>query len=1128
MADYDPSGPPDMNVQQSDQNGQYTYDQQDDGDDDEDYDPSSFSFGDNMAETSAPQQQDTAMQDQAQPTATETSHAEQTTKPKTVGGFIIEESDEEEDDDEENGTPLPSQLNGAEGAQSGLGAVAVSEAASSAAGQDVSLASEPTQDSAAAQTAQASLNGSTAHTPQPPVSDHVATSSAVVFAPSLQAATADQGKDVSLATAGTHGAVSVSATPKPSVNGLTAPTDNTVPPTPTTQRLPHDKVGRLEDRIKEDPKADTQAWLELIAHYRDKDQIDNARKVYERMLEVFPTAVRISSFPLFCRSLAFSAPPLVLRCRGDLPRASVWLTTARTQPSIMVSYAKLELEVFDRSRIDAVFHKSLFEVPNVDLWNLYLDYLRRVLPLVPDAQGENRAIITSAFDTVLNNVGIDPDAGRLWREYIDFAKSGPGVVGGSSWQDQQKGDAVRRAYQRATKVPSGELVRMWKEYDNFEMANNKTQGRKLLQEQSPHYMSARTARNNLEKITDGLNRTSLPVLPPVHGYEGEEVFAVQVERWRAWIEFEISDPVAYKEEEPVLYRARVLYAFKQATMQLRFYPDIWFEAAQWCFEQLSDEMVMKGDDFLDSGLKANPESVLLALKKADRIESTLPPGNSDDVIVANGVKLDVPFENVHQALYGLREKMLEREKKGVQAIREHFASLPPEEETETLTREEDDDDDDVDLPNIEKPKTRQEQIQAQIQALTTGSRAHLEVLKRTISYVWVAKMRAFRRVQGQGVPNKPKKGFRGVFSEARPRGQLSSDVYIASALMEWHCYKDASALKIFERGLKLFPTDEVFALEYIRFLVGMHDVTNARVVFETTVTKILGPTAQQMQAQPPALPQPGKPETEEEKENRKRREKVRPLLMFMHDFESDYGESAQIQKLENRMKVLYPQEPEIARFGHRHAMPSFDGMQVELIISTTQTRPKTTFAGGMGMGMGAGMGQHRMAMRSVEGVQDGGSLRLGPNGPYVASPKRPLDDGDDNESPQRKFMRGDSPLKGAAGRRIQGGGLGHAATNSASGAGGGGGGFATKTYVPGSGPQTQNQGPVPVVAAGPPPLPREINFLLSILPHASTYHSNIFEPTRVVDFLRSLNLDVHRPRIMGMGGVAVGGGYPGR
>lgn len=56
-------------------------------------------------------------------------------------------------------------------------------------------------------------------------------------------------------------------------------------------RLPHDRVGILEDRIKEDTRGDLDAWLSLIDEYRKRGKIDEARNVYERFFSVYPWAV---------------------------------------------------------------------------------------------------------------------------------------------------------------------------------------------------------------------------------------------------------------------------------------------------------------------------------------------------------------------------------------------------------------------------------------------------------------------------------------------------------------------------------------------------------------------------------------------------------------------------------------------------------------------------------------------------------------------------------------------------------------------------------------------------------------------------------------------------------------------
>jgi cleavage stimulation factor subunit 3 len=87
-------------------------------------------------------------------------------------------------------------------------------------------------------------------------------------------------------------------------------------------------------------------------------------------------------------------------------------------------------------------------------------------------------------------------------------------------------------------------------------------------------------------------------------------------------------------------------------------------------------------------------------------------------------------------------------------------------------------------------------------------------------------MRAMRRVQGKGKVGATVGGSRQIFNDARIRGKITSDVYVASALIEHNVYKDAAGTKIFERGAKLFPEDEVFLLEYLKHLSSIGDTTS--------------------------------------------------------------------------------------------------------------------------------------------------------------------------------------------------------------------------------------------------------------------------------------------------------------
>lgn len=90
-----------------------------------------------------------------------------------------------------------------------------------------------------------------------------------------------------------------------------------------------------------------------------------------------------------------------------------------------------------------------------------------------DSSGSARATVSQAYDFVLANIGIDRDSGKIWQDYIQFIRSAPGSIGGSSWQDQQKMDQLRKVYQRAICVPMSNVNDLWKQYDQFEMGLNK-------------------------------------------------------------------------------------------------------------------------------------------------------------------------------------------------------------------------------------------------------------------------------------------------------------------------------------------------------------------------------------------------------------------------------------------------------------------------------------------------------------------------------------------------------------------------------------------------------------------------------------------------------------------------------
>ena len=337
-----------------------------------------------------------------------------------------------------------------------------------------------------------------------------------------------------------------------------------------------------------------------------------------------------------------------------------------------------------------------------------------------------------------------------------------------------------------------------------------SQAKKFLQERSPSFMTARACLVELTNLTRGLRRETQPRLPPAPGCEGEDDWNYQVALWKKWIKWEKEDPVVLAKEDPAALRSRIIYAYKQALMALRFWPEMWFDAAEYCFDS---DMDGQGMEFLKQGIQANPESPLLTFRYAERLEVATPVEDGEAGAVRKGQIVRKPYDELLTTLYELHSKMQARE-------REEVEKLEEEVDAESARSQADDDEEDDDRRRPLNPKEKR------IEELKQKSQSELLDLSRVISAVWIDLMRAMRRIQGHGRVNEPLGGSRQVFADARKKGKITSAVYVASALIEYHCYRDPAALKIFERGMKLFPSDEDFALEYLKHLVNINDITS--------------------------------------------------------------------------------------------------------------------------------------------------------------------------------------------------------------------------------------------------------------------------------------------------------------
>eukprot|EP00736_Rhodelphis_marinus_P014363 Rmarinus@m.3698 len=305
------------------------------------------------------------------------------------------------------------------------------------------------------------------------------------------------------------------------------------------------------------------SWRQLITECQSQP-IEHSRKIYDQFFRMFPTAGR------------------------------VWQ-----------SYAEQELEAGNRSRVEAIFHRCLLTCPYLDLWKLYVKYVRDVKGTDKAAEGD----IIQAYEFALKHVGQDISATSLWDEYIKFlqARSAENVN-----EEAAKMTLVRKAFQRAIQVPmyQTQLDALWAQYETFENAtSNKQLAQKLLADLRVKYQAARTCLQERKVYRQPINISILSEPP-----QGTKVDQEKLSHWLELIEFERRN---VQRLESAALHDRVTFTFNQALLVLYYYPEIWVEAAAY---QISEGHVDTAEDVYKRGCAALPESALLHFAFADFYE----------------------------------------------------------------------------------------------------------------------------------------------------------------------------------------------------------------------------------------------------------------------------------------------------------------------------------------------------------------------------------------------------------------------------------------------------------------------------------------------------------------------------
>ncbi|XP_045469062.1 protein suppressor of forked isoform X1 [Harmonia axyridis] len=299
----------------------------------------------------------------------------------------------------------------------------------------------------------------------------------------------------------------------------------------------NDKLYRTQKQVERNPY-DLEAWSILLRECQIK-HVSEVRALYEHLISIFPSASRY------------------------------WRI-----------YIEHEMKFRNFERVEKLFQRCLMKILNIELWKLYLAYVKETKASLPTYKEK----MAQAYDFALDKIGMDIHAYSIWNDYVNFLK---GVEAIGSYAENQKISAVRKVYQRGIINPMTGMETFWKDYIAFEQAINPIIAEKMSIERSRDYMNARRVAKELEVQIRGINRNA-PSVPPSGTPEEKK----QVELWQKYIAWEKNNPL--RTEDTALLTKRVVFALEQCLLCLGHHPDIWYQTAQF-LEYSCKILAEKGD-----------------------------------------------------------------------------------------------------------------------------------------------------------------------------------------------------------------------------------------------------------------------------------------------------------------------------------------------------------------------------------------------------------------------------------------------------------------------------------------------------------------------------------------------------
>lgn len=532
---------------------------------------------------------------------------------------------------------------------------------------------------------------------------------------------------------------------------------------PTMSEAPRRKVnldviGQLEEDLEDSP-LDYSTWIKLIKQVVTKDKEEQVRRVFEKYLLIF---------------------------KHD---GAQWC-----------AYINFEMNRGEFQKVEALFGQCINLVEDVELYRLYVSYVRRTNDVITGGE-KARGVVIQAFEFAVNKVGIDIASGPLWTDYVDFLKA---WTPSASWEQQQKVDLIRKVYRKFLVIPTEKIEQAWSVYTKWESDLNASAASKFIAAISAEFMVARSWNTEWQNITQKLLRRSVipfSITDPQYGH----LVRSQLELWYLWIEFERKNTMDIKDE--ALLQKRNEYVYKQAVKCLPFVPEIWFKLDRY-WAASNDDNASKIMTLLQEGLVLNPRSFLLGFELAEMYEK------------------ESNFPETKVVLEGIVDHYVKDYSKVTDRVNAILETVNKPKDQAPANNDVDDNDDEIDYNQVINQLSESQVLNLQ------EHQKKLDQLNKCITLLYSKLMLSAKRANGVTEA-------RSIFKQARKITYIGHEIYVENAMIEYYSDNKTTAIKILKLAMKKFGHNGDFLLAYLDYLITLNDFESIKTFFEQARTNLL-------------------------------------------------------------------------------------------------------------------------------------------------------------------------------------------------------------------------------------------------------------------------------------------------